>query len=112
MRNYKNFGLIQCNVYNALEVGRGNAISRAELSGITGYSDRRIREAIEALRNDKVIINLDNGDGYYIPDQTPQGRHEAALWLARQDRRMKSIKASTRGARRFVIGVKSKGIPG
>ena len=67
LRYTKNSDVIQCAVYNALGVGKQNAISRAELSRITGYKDRRIREAIEAMRYSKVIINLDNGDGYYIP---------------------------------------------
>lgn len=61
MRYTKNSDVIQCAVYNALGVGKQNAISRAELSRITGYKDRRIREAIEAMRYSKVIINLDNG---------------------------------------------------
>lgn len=112
LRYIKDFDVIQCAVYNALGVGKQNAVSRAELSRITGYRDRRIREAIEAMRYSKVIINLDNGDGYYIPDPTPQGRREAAAWLARQDRRMRSMKAATRGARRFVTGIRSKEIPG
>lgn len=112
MRYIKNFGNIQSTVYRALGVGKENAISRSELSRKTGYGDRRIREAIEALRYNTVILNLDNGDGYYIPDTTPQGRQEAAIWLARQDRRMKSMKYSTRGARRFVAHNKNKDMPG
>ena len=112
MRQRKDYKVIQCVVYNALRVGRQNAISRQELSQITGYRDRLVREAIEALRHDKVIINLDQGDGYYIPDSTPQGRREAAAWLERQDRRMQSMRAATRGARRFVVRRKSKDVPG
>lgn len=106
MRRTKNIVIIKCAVYNALGVGRENSISRAELIKITGYKDRRIREAIEALRKDRVILNLDKGDGYYIPDSTPQGQREAAEWLERQDRRIQSMKDSTRGARRFVAGNK------
>ena len=112
MRQRKDHKVIQCVVYNALQVGRQNAISRQELSRITGYRDRLVREAIEGLRHDKVIISLDQGDGYYIPDSTPQGRLEAAAWLERQDRRMQSIRASTRGARRVVVGRRNKDVPG
>lgn len=111
MRKRKDYRVIQCVVYNALRVGRENALSREELSRITGYRDRLVREAIEALRHDKVIISLGIRGGYYIPDSTPQGRREAAAWLARQDRRMQSIRAATRGARRFVVGRKSKDVP-
>lgn len=112
MRKRKDYRVIQCVVYNALRVGRENAISREELSRITGYRDRLVREAIEALRHDKVIISLGIQGGYYIPDSTPQGRREAAAWLARQDRRMQSIRAATRGARRFVEGRKNGDMPG
>ena len=112
MRQRKDQAVIQRVVYNALKVGRKNAISRQELSRITGYRDRIVREAIEALRHDKVIISLDQGDGYYIPDQTPQGRQEVAAWLARQDKRMQSMRAATRGARRFVVNRKNKDVPG
>ena len=112
MRYTKNSDVIQCAVYNDLGVGKQNAISRAELSRITGYKDRRIREAIEALRHIRPILNLDDGDGYYIPDTTPQGRQEAALWLSRQDRRIQSMKDATTGARRFLNKKKSKDVPG
>lgn len=112
MRQRKDYKVIQCVVYNALCVGRQNAINRKELTAITGYRDRLVREAIEALRHNHVIINLGKGEGYYIPDSTPQGRKEAAIWLTRQDRRIQSIRAATRGARRFVVGRKNKGIPG
>lgn len=114
MRKRKDYRVIQCVVYNALRVGRENALSREELSRITGYRDRLVREAIEALRHDKVIISLGIQGGYYIPDSTPQGRREVAAWLARQDRRMQSIRAATRGARRFVVGCsrKNKDVPG
>ena len=49
MRKRKDYRVIQCVVYNALRVGRENALSREELSRITGYRDRLVREAIEAL---------------------------------------------------------------
>ncbi|MGP8310956.1 hypothetical protein ACG0Z4_08790 [Enterocloster aldenensis] len=108
----KNFTIIQCAVYNTLKIGKENAMSRDELILATGYTDRRIREAIEALRHIRPILNLDDGDGYYIPDTTPQGRQEAALWLSRQDRRIQSMKDATTGARRFLSKKKSKDVPG
>lgn len=112
MRKRIDYRVVQCVVYNALMVGRQNALNRKELVRITGYRDRLVREAIEALRHDKVIISLGKRGGYYIPESTPQGRQEAAEWLARQDRFIQSIMAATRGARRFVVGRKSKDMPG
>ncbi len=107
----RDFEKIKSDVYHALRVGKRNAISRAELIATTGYKDRRIREAIESLRHTKAILNLDQGDGYYIPESNTQGRHEAALWIRKQNTRMRSMKAATRGAERF-IGTIGKAVPG
>ena len=77
MRKRKDYRVIQCVVYNALRVGRENALSREELSRITGYRDRLVREAIEALRHDKVIISLGIRGGYRYGQ--PQGAQDV-LW--------------------------------
>lgn len=106
---------IQAIVYNALGIGKENAISRQTLSQITGVGDRQIREAIEALRHDNAILALESGKGYYIPPRTPQGRQEAAKWIAQQNRRVRSIKAAQSGAKAFVDEAKPRkadGIPG
>lgn len=46
-------------------IGYGYTITRAELSELTGLSDRRVREIIEDLRREFVILNDQNGAGYY-----------------------------------------------
>ena len=89
-------------VYNAIGVGRENAISRRELCRATGLPDRAVRKAIEILRYDRPILTADNGLGYYIPRRDAQGRREAAKWIETQDRRCKSIKTAERGAKRFA----------
>lgn len=110
-RAVKDFEKIKSDVYNALKIGKQNAVSRMELGNVTGFRDRMIREAIESLRHTKAILNLDQGDGYYIPESNTQGRHEAALWIRKQNTRMRSMKAATRGAERF-IGTIGKAVPG
>lgn len=46
--------------------GRENAIPRKTLARIVGTSDRTLRKMIELAReNGKIIINLQNGTGYY-----------------------------------------------
>lgn len=109
MGKVNDFDVVQSAVYNALGIGKENAISRTELAIKTGYQDRLIRKAIESLRKDMVIINLDTG--YYIPHSNAQGRCETYRWLKRQRSRMKSIKTATRGAQKFVDG-KKKQFPG
>jgi hypothetical protein len=47
--------------------GRENGISRAELARLSGINDRHMRKLVEMARCDGVpIINLQNGEGYYI----------------------------------------------
>ena len=89
-------------VYNALGTGHENARTRQELCAALGCNDRELREAIEALRWDYPIITRDDGTGYYIPTPDSRGRVEASMWLSRQNKRQKSIKRATRGARLFV----------
>ena len=90
-------------VYNALGTGHENARTRQELCAALGCNDRELREAIEALRWDYPIITRDDGTGYYIPTPDSRGRVEASMWLSRQNKRQKSIKRATRGARLFVV---------
>ena len=103
MKQEKEFDYVQSAVYNALGVGKENAVSREELARRTGYSDRINRRAIEELRHDHVILSIESG--YYIPHTNEQGRQETAVWLAMQRSRMKSIKDATRGAEVFVSEV-------
>lgn len=51
--------------------GRENAVTRGYLCAVTGLSDRRVREAIEAARNDgALILNDQSGAGYYTADES------------------------------------------
>lgn len=93
---------VQARVYNALLVGKENALNRDEMVSKTGEEDRDIRTAIEMLRHDKVILTLPKGKGYYIPLDDAQGRQEAYRWIESQDNRIESIKAAERGAELFV----------
>lgn len=93
---------VQARVYNALLVGKENALNRDELVSKTGEEDRDIRTAIEMLRHDKVILTLSKGKGYYIPPDDAQGRQEAYKWIESQNSRIESIKAAERGAQLFI----------
>lgn len=55
-----------------IPIGREKAISREMLTMRTGICDRAIRNHIEcARRNGIVIINLQDGSGYYQPCEEP-----------------------------------------
>lgn len=99
-------------VFNAIGIGHDNATTRSQLRIKTGYNDRLIRQAIEELRTEYVILNRDDGRGYYIPEPTAAGRRDTAGWITRQNRRIKSIRDATQGARAFVQPLKDKSIDG
>lgn len=49
-----------------IPLGKDNAISRQELCRLTGLADRENRRLIEEARNKgEIIINLQDGRGYY-----------------------------------------------
>lgn len=49
--------------------GKENAVSRAALCAAAGYSDRLTRRIIAQLRDEGyIIINDQNGKGYYLSD--------------------------------------------
>ena len=56
--------------------GRENAISRDDLAIKVGCSDRIMRDLISKARKKTVIINIQNGSGYYRPTEnvTKDGR--------------------------------------
>lgn len=60
-------------IYDELKkhVGKQNAVSAAELSGIFGISERQLRDHVHELREDmqfdKVILSCNKG--YYIPTE-------------------------------------------
>lgn len=67
-------------------LGRGaeNAVSREQLSILTGMKDRKMREKIEKARQEGLCIaNEQNGAGYYIPITEAEIRRQ---WKINQNR--------------------------
>lgn len=93
---------IEALVFNALGIGKEKALSRSDLVMITQSSDRQVRAAIEALRHEKAILTLPNGNGYYLPPNTEEGRTEAVRWIVQQNKRIRSIREAQKGAREFA----------
>lgn len=89
-------------VHNAIGVGRENATTRSELCYITGLSDRIVRDAIQSIRKDYAVFIGPNGKGYYVPRVSHEELGMARKWIASQERRAASIKASERGAKIFI----------
>lgn len=83
--------------------GKNNAISRKTLCSITGLSDRRIRDEIADARRYHVILNMQDGAGYYRPDPSdPIEKLEIERFVHQETSRMKSIGWSLKAAREAI----------
>ena len=92
-------------IVDYMPTGRKNAITRKELCRITGLSDRQAREHISQARRNTPIINLQDGDGYFIPDPSDNGDMNLLKRYVRQEEaRLKSIGWSLKAARKIMKG--------
>jgi len=88
------------NVIAHIPYGMSNAISRVELVEKMKVSDRKVRDLIAQARRDNVIINLQNGQGYFQP--TEQELHYVEEFISQETARFKSIAWSLRAAKKFA----------
>ena len=92
------------NITDYIPYGRENAITRLELANTLHFTDRKIREAIEeARREGEIIINLQDGKGYYrtsnldeIEKQYWQRKNRAMSLLVQQKHLRQKLKAAGR----------------
>lgn len=54
-------------IINLIPFGQENAITRKQLMNLTGFTDRIVRSSIEEARKVEVIVNLQDGRGYFRP---------------------------------------------
>ena len=52
-------------VLDAIPYGKENAVTREYLAARTGLPDRQVRKAIEEIRRSHIILNDQDGKGYY-----------------------------------------------
>lgn len=52
-------------VLDAIPYGKENAVTRVYLAARTGLPDRQVRKAIEEIRRSHIILNDQDGKGYY-----------------------------------------------
>ena len=73
-------------VLDAIPFGRDHAIRRDALAAKTGLEDRQVRKAIEEIRRTHIILNDQDGKGYYrsydLQDILRSYRQERARALA------------------------------
>lgn len=89
-------------IIEKIPVGHRNAVTREELHISTGMSDRRIRKAIHEARREIIILNLQDGNGYYVPDMEDEtDKAELKKFVKQEESRLKSIGWSLKPARKL-----------
>ena len=86
------------NVIDCLKKGSRNAVSRTELSIMTGMSDRMVRREIGEYR-DKGIMILNNGEGYFLYSGKKDDSYKNA-YFATEEARAKTIRNRLRKMRK------------
>lgn len=88
-------------ILDLIPEGRCNAISRTELRLRARLNDRVVRELIEqARRQGTIIINLQDGRGYYRP--APEDLVDILKQYRQNDSRAKSILVQQKYLRRIL----------
>lgn len=88
-----------------IPVGHDKAISRQTLSRISGISDREVRRLIHKARRDNVILNMQDGSGYFRPDmQNPEDVQAVQRYVKQEENRIKSIGWALKPARKALKG--------
>ena len=87
-------------IVDYIPFGRENAVTRAQLRIVTGLNDRQIREQISQARRDTVILNMQDGTGYFRP--LPEERHLVEAYDKQETARLKSIGWSLKATRQML----------
>lgn len=90
----------EINIVEFIPVGKKNAITRQQLVIATGMNDRQVRESISQARRETVILNDQDGNGYFIP--TADEKSLVRRFLNQETKRGKSIFWSLKAAREMV----------
>lgn len=80
--------------------GKENAISREKLCAVTGLPDRSMRDLINQARKRTVIINLQNGSGYYRP--TEDDMEDVLKYKHQEENRATEVFGNLQPVREFI----------
>lgn len=88
-------------ILDYIRTGHDRAITRAELSDLTGIDDKTIRDMIHYARRDIPILNMQDGRGYFVPDMNIlEERMMLMKYIRQEESRLKSIGWALKTARR------------
>lgn len=93
----------EIDIVQVIPVGHENAVTGRRLAQMLGIKQRDVRRLISKARKDHVIINLQDGEGYFLPD-TNETCH-VHRWFNQESSRLRELDESLRGARKFLDNV-------
>lgn len=83
-----------------IPIGHNNAIKRHDLMMLTGLTDRQLRREIMEARRETVILNMQDGKGYFIPAEDEMELSKE--WLLQEENRIKRHAVSLYAVRKAV----------
>ena len=90
-------------ILDYIPTGRKNSIKRSELCRRTGINDRAMRALIHKARGTIPILNMQDGNGYFIPDMNADDeRILLRQYVQQEESRLKSIGWALRAARKTL----------
>lgn len=92
-------------IINFIPFGKENAISRHRLATLVGCSDRKMRTFINQARKKNVIINSQDGRGYYRP--TIKDVAAVRKFKKQEENRAKEIFKCIQPVREFLLRAES-----
>lgn len=97
-------------ILDYIPTGHNNAVTRETLQSLTHLSDRKIRdliaEANKSAPDDVLIINLQDGMGYFRP--APDEDYLVRVWKTQEKARGLSVDESVEAAQRYLSRGKQK----
>jgi len=91
------------NILEYIPTGSDKPILRTTLSRTTGLSDRKVRDLIHRARRDIPILNMQDGDGYFVPDMNLESDRLLLMQYVKQEEsRLKSIGWALKSARKTL----------
>lgn len=88
------------NILEYIPIGHENGYTLEQIAILSGEDKRVVRDLISKARQEVVIINLQDGYGYFLPKEDEEELVER--WLKQELSRLKSHALSLRGARGFI----------
>ena len=90
----------EINIVDYIPVGRENGLRANELASMLSITTRDVRRMISQARGKHVIINMQDGNGYFIPAENET--YVVGEWFNQETRRIRKTTEATKGARDFL----------